>query len=375
MNITFNIFLLFFSLGAIQGFILSVLILVKRQQKLYNYYFGIFLLLLSLASAKIILQETIPQFLDNFHFPLLYKFAFGPLLYLFVRELLFKSAGSFSAIFPHFVPSLIFDVFFRVSLPLFGFKNSDAAIQIFNFFGLNIGSLLYNLVYWLLAVQLLLKYRKERKGNFQLKDNRIVFHLKRILAVDLFASLSALVFIVLTLYNQNYSIGGFQSYYFNYLVITFYIYFLSYTVYIFPEVELITPKTPKVHSNKEPSEKAVFEELKKKIKENGYFTDPDLNLNRLSEKLEISPRELSYIINTEGQQNFNDFLNEFRINYFINLLQNDELSIEGMAYESGFKSKTSFYRAFKKSTGKTPLQYKASEKRVPDSVIETPEAP
>ena len=327
--------------------------------------------MLSLASAKIILQETIPQFLDNFHFPLLYKFAFGPLLYLFVRELLSKNTGSSSAILPHFLPALIFDVFFRIGLPLFGFKNSDAAIQIFNFYGLNIGSLIYNQVYWLLAVNLLIGFIKEKKGKLQLRDNRIVFHLKRILAVDLFASLSALVFVVLTLYNQNYNIGGFQSYYLNYLVVTFYIYFLSYTVYIFPEVKLVTPRIPAVKSKEKSLEKVIFEELKNKIKENRYFTDPDLNLNKLSAKLNISPRELSRMINIESQQNFNDFLNEFRICYFKNLLQHDELSIEGMAYESGFKSKTSFYRAFKKSTGQTPLQYKNSRKGVPDAVFET----
>jgi YesN/AraC family two-component response regulator len=71
---------------------------------------------------------------------------------------------------------------------------------------------------------------------------------------------------------------------------------------------------------------------------------------------------LSHIINTESEKNFNDFLNEFRIDHFKKLLENDQFSIEGMAYESGFKSKTSFYRAFKKSTGQTPLQYKNSRK-------------
>ncbi len=320
------------------------------------------MLLLSLASTKIILQETVPQFIDNFHFPLLYKFAFGPLLYLFVRELLFKNAKSFSAIAPHFIPALLFDVLFIIGFPIFGFENSDRAIQLFNFFGLNIGSVIFNLIYWFLAVNLLLRFRKERKGKFQLKENRIFFHLKRILAVDLVASISALVFIFLTLFNQSYNIGGFQSYYVNYLVVTFYIYFLSYTVYVFPEVELLTPKIPSARSNNQISEKDSLEELKKKIAGNRLFTDPDLNLNKLSEHLEISPRELSRIINTEGEQNFNDFLNEFRIDHFKELLENDQFSIEGMAYEAGFKSKTSFYRAFKKSTGQTPLQYKNSRK-------------
>lgn len=363
-----------FSLGVIQGLILSVLILFKKKKKLYNYFFGIFLLLLSLASAKIILQETIPQFLDNFHFPLLYKFAFGPLLYLFVRELLFKNVESFLAIAPHFIPALLFDVLFKIGLPVFGFEYSDPVIQLFNFFGLNIGSVIFNLVYWFLAIILLLRFRKEKKGKFQLKENRIFFHLKRILAVDLVASISALVFIFLTLFNQTYNIGGFQSYYINYVVVTFYIYFLSYTVYAFPEVELLTPKIPTASNYTKNTEKGKLKELKKKITGNRLFTDPDLNLNKLSEQLEIAPRDLSHIINTESEQNFNDFLNEFRIDHFKKLLENDQFSIEGMAYESGFKSKTSFYRAFKKSTGQTPLQYKKSRKRVPNPDFGTPES-
>ena len=374
MNFSLNIFLLIFSLGVIQGLILSILVLLKKRQRLYNYYFGIFLFLLSLASAKIILQEVIPQFLDRFHFPLLFKFAFGPLLYLFVRELLYRNTKSFSAVAPHFLPVLLFDVMFRISLPVFGFKNSDAAIQIINFYGLNIGSLIFNLAYWLLAVRMMIQFWNKRKGKFPLRENRIVFHLKRILAIDLLTSASALVFIGLSLYNQSFSIGDFQSYYINYLLVTFYIYFLSYTVYVFPEVELITPRIPSAKNEVRTSPKESLSELKKKITGSLYFVDPDLNLNKLSEKLGIPPRELSRIINTEGETNFNDFLNEFRIDHFKNLLDDDQLSIEGMAFESGFKSKTSFYRAFKKSTGKTPLQYKKSRKEVPISDFETPES-
>ncbi|MGB7785751.1 MAG: helix-turn-helix domain-containing protein [Salinimicrobium sp.] len=375
LNLSTNIFLLIFALGTIQGFLLSLLILFKKQQKLYNYFFGTFLLLLALASAKIILQENIPGFLDDFHFPLLYKFAFGPLLYLFVKDLLYPKNTNFKAAAPHFFATLLFDILLRLCLPLFGLKNSDPGVQLFNFYGLNIGSLIFNFVYWLMAAKLLFGFRRNRKLNLQLKDNRIIFHLKRILAIDLVSSLSALIFIVLTIYNQSYSIGEFHSYYVNYLVITFYIYFLSYTVYAFPEIELLTPKIPSVKPKTSCQEKPLLDDLNNKITKNRYFTDPDLNLNKLANQLEISPRELSRIINAEAEQNFNDFLNQYRIEHFKELLKDDLLSIEGMAYDAGFKSKTSFYRAFKKSTGLTPLQYKKSVKQVPNHEIDTPDSP
>ena len=374
MNLTLNIFLVIFSFGVIQGIILSILIIFKKNQKLFNYYFGAFLLLLSLASAKIILQETVPGFLNKFHLPLLYKFAFGPLLYIFVKELLFRNTKSFSANFIHFIPTIVFDILFRIAVPVLGFQNSDYQVQLFNLYVLNIGSLIYNLGYWFLALQLLLRYKSEKKNGFQIIEKRIAYYLKRILAFDFLASISTLAFLLLTIYYGKYDFDGFQSYYINYIVITLYIYYLSYIVYIFPEIELISPNFTSTDGKKD-SNPIRLVELKNEIVNKKYFTDPDINLNKISEQLNISPRELSRIINTEAEMNFNDFLNEIRIEYFKKLLDEDKFSIEGMAYEAGFKSKTSFYRAFKKSTGQTPSQYQKCQKRVPNSEFGTLKAP
>ena len=69
--------------------------------------------------------------------------------------------------------------------------------------------------------------------------------------------------------------------------------------------------------------------------------------------------ELSKLINTR-YSSFNVWINEIKINYSIDLIQNsylDDYSIEALAKECGFKSKTTFYRAFKTKTGETPLSY------------------
>jgi AraC-like DNA-binding protein len=62
------------------------------------------------------------------------------------------------------------------------------------------------------------------------------------------------------------------------------------------------------------------------------------------------------------QKNFFNYINDLRIakaKKMLNGDQHDKLSIEGIAKVVGFQSKSSFYTAFKKTTGITPTEYKA----------------
>lgn len=90
------------------------------------------------------------------------------------------------------------------------------------------------------------------------------------------------------------------------------------------------------------------------------YLDSELNLIRLAEMLSVSTHHLSYAINTGFEKNFFQYVNEFRVDYAKKLLKepNSKLSILGIAYESGFNSKTSFNTTFKKLTGQTPSEFK-----------------
>lgn len=90
------------------------------------------------------------------------------------------------------------------------------------------------------------------------------------------------------------------------------------------------------------------------------YLDSELNLIKLAEILSVSTHQMSYVINTGFQKNFFQYVNEFRVEYAKQLLKdsNSKLSILGIAYESGFNSKTSFNTTFKKVTGQTPSEFK-----------------
>jgi len=96
------------------------------------------------------------------------------------------------------------------------------------------------------------------------------------------------------------------------------------------------------------------------ISKNKPYLNPDLSLRDLASQIDIHPNHLSWILNQSIGKNFNRFINQYRIEAFkshAKTRENENLTIEGLAYESGFNSKTVFNTYFKSETGLTPKQY------------------
>ena len=88
------------------------------------------------------------------------------------------------------------------------------------------------------------------------------------------------------------------------------------------------------------------------------YLESKLTLNALAQRLEISPNHLSQIINQFEKQNFNDFVNKYRIEEFIRKAsENNNYSLLANALDSGFNSKSTFNAVFKKQKGSTPSQF------------------
>jgi len=102
--------------------------------------------------------------------------------------------------------------------------------------------------------------------------------------------------------------------------------------------------------------------LKEVMKANLYYQDAELTLRSLAETLGMQPNDLSRIINQSLKKSFNDFINEYRVAEVIEKMHNpayDKLTLIGIAMDSGFNSKSTFNRAFRDMTGKTPVEYKS----------------
>jgi len=89
------------------------------------------------------------------------------------------------------------------------------------------------------------------------------------------------------------------------------------------------------------------------------WLESSLNLKTLSTMLGTNPNILSAAINKNFNKNFNDFINEYRIKEFLSKSQDPNYAhytLLALALDSGFNSKSTFNRAFKKATGKTPKE-------------------
>lgn len=109
-----------------------------------------------------------------------------------------------------------------------------------------------------------------------------------------------------------------------------------------------------------------FNEMKRLIAQHKHFTDPKLSLASLSAELKVSPTYLSQLINRYADTNFTEFINKYRVEQAKLLLSDkkfESYTILSIGLESGFNSKSTFYKAFKKYTSKTPLGYKRQQLR------------
>lgn len=108
----------------------------------------------------------------------------------------------------------------------------------------------------------------------------------------------------------------------------------------------------------------VLDELRHKLshcmEHERLFLIPRLSLDELAGKVECSKHELSQLINRVHEMNFYEYVNHFRIEYAKELLLSSthNLTINQVALESGFNSKSSFNTLFKKSEACTPTEFR-----------------
>ncbi|WP_310395807.1 helix-turn-helix transcriptional regulator [Hymenobacter sp.] len=99
------------------------------------------------------------------------------------------------------------------------------------------------------------------------------------------------------------------------------------------------------------------EKLRQLMAEEQPWLEPELTLAELAHRLRTNTSLLSHVINTGCGQNFNDFVNSYRVAEAERKLQDPRFahySLVGIALEAGFNSKSTFNRVFKKLTGRTP---------------------
>ncbi len=103
----------------------------------------------------------------------------------------------------------------------------------------------------------------------------------------------------------------------------------------------------------------IQEQLTELMEKQKVYLDPDLRLSMLADELNISPHQLSRILNESYRMNFNEFINMFRIKEASRLLTDQpQRTVISIAFEVGFNTKSAFNKQFLKFTGSTPAVFR-----------------
>lgn len=112
----------------------------------------------------------------------------------------------------------------------------------------------------------------------------------------------------------------------------------------------------------EGQQEAIASRLSVLMQEKKVYTDAELTLEKLASQMKTPRHHLSEVLNQYLHKSFYQFINDFRMQEVLNLLdycrrQSVTPSILSIAYEAGFNSKSAFNQYFKKTTGFTPTEY------------------
>jgi AraC-like DNA-binding protein len=219
----------------------------------------------------------------------------------------------------------------------------------------SISSIVYLIFQWHLIISFFRKHASRNSRQFNLVK-KWVFHLTTIQTVYSIALLllylnSALVALAIIPSLGNY------AYIVSILVNGS---FLLIACYLLWNPHLLVG-LPKLNLNKEQTKNILpLKNIHFMVQEQKTFLSPELTVHKLAKLIGVSSRKISDSIGHSNFENFNDFINHFRIAYAVDKINDGYLkkySVDALSETSGFNSKNAFYRAFKKAHGCTPLKY------------------
>ena len=106
-------------------------------------------------------------------------------------------------------------------------------------------------------------------------------------------------------------------------------------------------------------DRSLYKSLLYQLELRQVFLDADLSLKKLSTLMETNQTYVSRLVNRYFGCNLKELVNSYRVEYAKELIRSGRCPLEELPGRCGFASKSAFYAAFSKLTGKAPGRYQA----------------
>lgn len=359
-DLNFNIFNIIILIGIFQGFVFTGIVLFNKNYRIISNYFLVFTALsLSFSNLQYLLLDI--RLVEKLYFQIPFEFLIMPMFYVFVEKYLKieHSVKTKIFLFAPFFTSLILRLTIKFVSVEKNLLKTLLTVEEYS-------SLVFSIVIICIILYQVRSYQKQRK-NFDINKIKAKTNwLKQALIIGVITC-------IFWLFVIKENIARFESdlsqFYPLWIIISVLVYWIVFKGII--ETRILNHRTqirnqsiqtitneikPTIISNE------LFLEIEKTIINEKLYINPNLSLELIANKFNISVSHLSKIINTNSSQSFTDFINSLRIQRAKQILQDSEFknyTIEAIGYESGFNSKSNFYTAFKKETQKTPSAYRS----------------
>lgn len=307
-----------------------------------------------------------------FFVPFMQVLIIGPVVYFYIQSLLNPNFKFSKTDWFHFVPGFLYlgyslvvfitDKFIFDEYYFYADRRDKDLKTWYQLLGLT--SMIY---YLILSLKKYLSYKKLIFDVVSYADS-ILF---RWIQNFLLAFLSLLIFRVIFFFS-NFQWEEFGSHFWYFICFSFVFFYISISGYsqaLKSSVSLVTTIEDTDILEKTEVEKFKLDqkEIEKwkgdiisLLENEKIFENPQLTLSEVSSKLQTTSKNISMSINHGFDMNFNDLINHYRIEAVKQKIQNKEhltTTLLGIAFDSGFNSKATFNRAFKKDTAMTPKAY------------------
>lgn len=140
--------------------------------------------------------------------------------------------------------------------------------------------------------------------------------------------------------------------------ILFSIQYLRYENPFSNHIEMTCEVDNSLFHNELPKPDTLFDSIDTFLREQHSYTDPNYNLEQLAESQGEKQSTVSKAIKSGGFTGFREYINCLRLEYFKQLAASDrDKNIKELMFQSGFTSRSTFYRYFSEKYGISPTQY------------------